>query len=918
MATRKKTSSSSPKAAKAAKKPAARSQRASAASDGAADARKGPDASGKQLVIVESPAKAKTINKYLGSEFVVAASVGHVRDLPSKAPKGSKQPVPGVDLEHDFKPTYEILPGKKKTMTDLKRAAKGATQVWFATDLDREGEAIAWHLAEELGIPAASAKRVIFNAITEAEIKKAFSNPHTIDIDKVNAQQARRILDRIVGYQVSPLLWKKVARGLSAGRVQSVAVRLIVEREREIGAFVPDEQWRVTSRLVGDPATAQKLIDAWSKFMAQRDERKNPPTLKAQAAWLAEHGAIRAELATFDGSRFDLGLTAEEFAKLGSDDPIPARVQAVAEAVGLTDVRVTTEPDPDGKGPASRRIVVAGTIDPAARYRVADVETKRTTSRPYAPFITSSLQVSASTALGFGADRTMRVAQSLYEGVNLPKQGSVGLITYMRTDSTHLSREALTEVRDHIGSAYGAKYLPEKPNFYGSSNKAAQEAHEAIRPTDVTRTPDSIRGALTEDQYKLYRLIWGRFVACQMTPAEWDATAITLERSDRKAGVALRATGRTLAFDGWYRVTGVPASADDPTLPPLKVGDALAPFSIDPEQRFTSPPPRYTEASLVKKLEEEGIGRPSTYAAIIKVIQDRGYVEQLERRFFATDLGIVVTDKLIEGFPQLMDVGYTREMELQLDRIEEEHIDWVEMLHTFYRGFSEALGHAMENMSHAKAEIEPAPYQCPECGSQTCYRFGKNGRFLSCTAYPDCSYAAPIDRDGRPQLPETVDVLCPDDGSAMVLRQGRFGPFLASVNYPETRFVLNVDRKGNVKFPAPPPVVVAELTCEKCGKPMNLRNGKRGAWLGCSGFPKCRGRMAWTKVDDAKRAELEAKLEQHEKANPQPTITRRDGTPIKDGTPVADLTLPSGVQELAIHPEAQTGAKPSGRRLQAS
>lgn len=910
MAARNAASSSRARAKKSPGSPATRKSRSGATSrpSGArrrgtapAGAAAGPGAAGKHLVIVESPAKARTINKYLGPDFVVAASVGHVRDLPGKAPKGSKQPVPGVDLERDFAPTYEVLPDKKKTIAELKRAAKGAADIWFATDLDREGEAIAWHLAEELGVPPEEAKRVIFNAITKSEIQRAFEHPHAIDLYKVNAQQARRILDRIVGYQVSPLLWKKVARGLSAGRVQSVAVRLVVEREREIMAFQPDESWRVAVRLSGALGDLAKLGMSWASFVAARDEKGAGPTLKAQAAWLAERRAVEAELVELAGRKFELGRPAADAANSsgsGAAQALDARVREVAAAVGLREIALDVTHDESARGLAQRVVAVRGQVDPAARYRVRSVETRRTHSRPPAPFITSSLQVAASTALGLGADRTMRLAQNLYEGVNIPGQGSVGLITYMRTDSTHLSAEALREVRGHIEKRFGARYLPEKPNFFGSSNKQAQEAHEAIRPTDVDRTPESLRGAIPDDQWKLYRLIWSRFVACQMTPAEWDATSVLMERSDQPTGAVLRCTGRVLVFEGFYKAAGAPASAEEPTLPPMREDDTLGPFSIEPQQRFSSPPPRYSEASLVKKLEEEGIGRPSTYASIIKVIQDRGYVEQIDRRFHATDLGMVVTDKLIEGFPQLMDVGYTREMEGELDRIEEAHTDWIEMLRQFYGPFSNALGHALENMTHAKAELDEAPYACPTCGRRTVYRFGKNGRFLSCSGYPECSYAAPIDREGRPLLPEKVDLVCPEDGSEMVLRTGRFGKFVASVNYPQTKFVLNVDRKDRLKLPAPPPLVVDRLRCEKCDSPMNLRNGVRGPWLGCSAFPKCRGRMAWTKLDEATRKELELALANHEKANPQVVVKRRDGTVVADGTPIADLMLAGGVQEL--------------------
>ena len=864
---------------------------------------KTPSAAGKQLVIVESPAKAKTINRYLGPDFVVTASVGHVRDLPSKAPKGSKQPVPGVDLENDFDPTYEVLEAKKKTVTDLKKAAKGATEIWFATDLDREGEAIAWHLAKILDVKPDEAKRVVFNAITKSEIARAFEKPRAIDEYKVNAQQARRILDRIVGYQASPLLWKKVARGLSAGRVQSVATRLIVERERQIDAFVPDESWEVGVKLALDPATAPQLAAGWAEFISTLDDKGKAPTIKRQNAWLSDHRGLRTELVEVGGNRFAVGCKAD------SIEDLSAPMTDVAEAVGLTDVSVATEEDAAGKGPARFRRTVSGTLDPATRYAVDSIETTRKSSKPFAPFITSSLQVSASNALGFATDRTMRIAQVLYMGLPIPGEGQVGLITYMRTDSTHLSADAIGQAREYIGQRHGEAYLPEKPRFYGSSNKDAQEAHEAIRPTDPRRTPEQLASSLNEEQLKLYRLIWNRFVACQMTNAQWDSTAIRFKRSDRDTGAVLKANGRVLAFDGWTRVGGVAAS-DEQVLPTFEKGDETAPFSIEPKQKFSSPPPRYNEGSLVKKLEDEGIGRPSTYASIIKVIQDRNYALQEDRRFYATDLGEVVTDKMVEAFPRLMDFGYTRDLEKRLDAIEEEHVEWREMLRDFYGRFSESLERAHEELGHAKAEIQPAPFACPKCGAMTCYRFGKNGRFLSCTAYPDCDYAAPIDRAGRPLLPEMVDIKCPEDGSQLILRTGRFGKFMASPNFPEVKFVLNLDKKGCLKLPSPPPLVT-DLECPKCEeKPLNLREGKRGPWLGCSGFPKCRGREGFAKLDEPVREQLEKDLKKHLKAHPMPVITRMDGTPIEEGTPIADLVVPGLLQDLPIHPDAVADTSP--------
>ncbi len=865
--------------------------------------RRTPSAAGKQLVIVESPAKAKTINRYLGPDFVVTASVGHIRDLPSKAPKGSKQPVPGVDLENDFEPSYEVLDAKKKTVTDLKKAAKGASQIWFATDLDREGEAIAWHLANILGVEPSAAKRVVFNAITKSEIERAFEKPHPIDEYKVNAQQARRILDRIVGYQASPLLWKKVLRGLSAGRVQSVATRLIIEREREIDAFVPDESWEVGVKLALDPANASALGSAWSDFMGQRDEQGRAPSIKRQNAWLSEHEGLRTELVELGGEKFSVGC------KKDAVEDLSAEISEVARGVGLSAVEVATSQNPDGKGPARFLRTVSGVIGSEVRYAVDGVETTRKSSKPFAPYITSTLQVAASNVLGFTADRTMRTAQQLYMGLEVPGEGQIGLITYMRTDSTHLSGDAIAMAREYIGDRHGDDYLPDKPRFYGSSNKDAQEAHEAIRPTDPRRTPDQLKSALNEDQLKLYRLIWNRFVACQMTDAKWDSTAVRFRRTDQDTGAVLKATGRVLAFDGWTRVGGVAAS-DEQVLPTFGKGDETAPFAIEPRQKFSSPPPRYNEGSLVKKLEDEGIGRPSTYASIIKVIQDRGYAEKIGKAFHATDVGEVVTDFMIEAFPKLMDFGYTRDLEKRLDAIEEEHVEWRAMLREFHGRFSDALERAQEEMPHAKSIKKPAPYACPKCGAQTCYQFGKNGYFLSCTAYPDCDYAAPIDRAGRPLLPEMVDIRCPEDGAQMILRTGRFGKFLASPNYPDTKFVLNLDKKECLKFPAPPPLMT-DITCPKCeAKPLNLRDGKRGPWLGCSGFPKCRGRESFAKLEEPVREALEKDLKKHLEAHPMPEIVRMDGTPIEEGTPIADLVVPGLIQDLPIHPEAVLDTSP--------
>lgn len=860
---------------------------------------------GKQLVIVESPSKAKTINKYLGGDYVVLASVGHVRDLPSKAPKGDKSPVPGVDLKHDFRPHYEVLPGKTRTISELKKAAKNAAQVWFATDLDREGEAIAWHLAEELDIRPEQAKRVMFAAITKDEIKRAFSNPHPINMDRVNAQQARRILDRVVGYQVSPLLWKKVARGLSAGRVQSVAVRLVVEREREIRHFVPEEYWEIDALFAMNEAEARKLGPAWTKFVDAKDEKGNPPTQKSQLAWLGEAGAIRAELVEVGGSRFE--LRSDGAAKRRSDegDPVQQRAIEVAKLAGLLDVKTSVREDDKGRGPAKFVRTVTGRIEPNVPYAIKSIETKRTSIRPAAPFITSTMQQAASTRLGFGAQRTMRAAQQLYEGVEIPGEGPVGLITYMRTDSTHLSGQALQMARDYIQRNYGEKYLPEKPNFFTSSNKDAQEAHEAIRPTSLDHPPSKLRNVLKPDQFRLYQIIWERFVACQMAPAQWDVATVLIEGgTDKARPCVFKATGRTLVFDGFYKATGVPPAAETATLPKLEEKQRVSPFAMEVDQKFTSPPSRYSEASLIKTLESEGIGRPSTYASIIQVIQDRKYVEQIDRRFYATDLGEVVTDKLVEGFPKIMDVGYTRDMEGELDKVEDDHLDWIDMLRRFYGPFSKALEEAHDSMTHAKAETTPAPkeYRCAVCQSDLVYRFGKNGRFLSCSNYPSCTYACPVDREGKPRPAEHVNVACVKCGGPMIKRNGRFGPFLGCARYNDEANpcdgILNIDKKGYVVAPSQPPLLT-DLPCPKCQSPMNLRNGIRGPWLGCSKFPKCRGRGKYAEVPESKRAELEKQLAAHEKAHPIPIVKTLDGKPLTDskGKPVPDAPRVEGLSE---------------------
>jgi DNA topoisomerase I len=784
---------------------------------------------GKHLVIVESPAKAKTINKYLGDDYVVKASMGHVRDLPSKGM--------GVDLK-TFEPEYEVIEKKDKLISELKKLAKQSEYVYLATDLDREGEAIAWHLKEALEIPDAKARRVIFNAITKAEIQKAFQNTKSIDIDRVNAQQARRILDRIVGYEISPLLWRKVARGLSAGRVQSVAVRLIVEREREIEKFIPEEHWKIggvfSTRV--DSAGCKVLADKWHDFLTNTGNGER--TKHEREAWLTEHDAFNAELIELAGKKFEVD---------NKNDALKA-----AELLGFVLNRDQTTEDPDGKGPAKQLTrYYAKPLGSCPNFTVRGIEKKRTTSKPSAPFITSTLQQGASSRLSMGAQKTMRTAQGLYES---------GYITYMRTDSTHLSADAIGMARSYIKSEFGDRYLPEKANVYTSSNKSAQEAHEAIRPTDVSFTPADARNKLGPDDAKLYQLIWSRFLACQMPPAEFDQTSVTITAPTKQGDAIFRASGRKLVFDGFMKVAGV--SSEDQLLPELKEKQPVAPVEFDPTQHFTQPPPRFSEASLVKELEKQGIGRPSTYASIIQTIQDREYVEQIDRRFWATMLGSIVTDKLIQAFPEIMDVGFTAGMELKLDSIEEQHLDWIKLLKDFYGPFHEVVDGALEKIEHAGGT--QSPYKCDKCGRPMVYRISKNGFFLSCTGYPECDGTKPVDKQGKPTLRVVSEHKCPTCGREMIKRKGRFGEFLGCSGYsvknekgePSCNVIINLDKEGN---PQPPKIKIhTTVACDKCGSPMVLRDSKRGPFLGCSSFPKCRNTKMMKKLEGADLAQVEA------------------------------------------------------------
>ncbi|QEH36152.1 DNA topoisomerase 1 [Aquisphaera giovannonii] len=779
------TKAAAPKAtkAKAARGKAAAPEDAAPASGG-----------GRALVIVESPKKAKSINKFLGSKYIVKASMGHVRDLPKRKL--------GLDVADGYAPSYEVVPAKKETVTDLKREAARAGVVYLATDPDREGEAIAWHLQQALELPDDRVRRVTFHEITERAVRDAFTHVGPINVDMVNAQQARRFLDRFVGYQLSPLLWSKVARNLSAGRVQSVAVRLIADREKEIRAFVSEEYWKITATVSPAGATAE-------------------------------------------ADRFEAGLVEYEGAKFAANNE--------ADAHKVRDVL------------ASERFLVSR-VDEADKQDRADP-----------PFKTSTLQQQAAIRLRYSGKKTMKIAQELYEGIDVDGSGPVGLITYMRTDSLSVSQEAMEAVRGLIHDDFGDKYLPAKPIRY-AAGKNAQEAHEAIRPTDLKLAPDKIKGKLSHDQFRLYQLIYWRFVASQMAPAVFTVTDVAIA-----AGPGLFKTqGKVLKFDGHKRVWPPGGKLEDALLPPLKAGQELDLHELAPTQHFTQPPPRYSEATLIKALEKENIGRPSTYAPIIQTIQDRMYVEQKERRFFATDLGMVVTDLLVKHFPKILDLKFTAHMEDELDDIATAKEDMVKVLDEFYYPFQDALKTAQTQMERVsiptdevchvcgapmvlkfgrtgqflgcskypeckatrplggqpRAEAVESGHACPKCHKPLLIRENKRGeKFLSCSGYPECKESFNIDENGNP-VPsrQETEYKCEKCGKPMALRQGRRGPFLGCTGYPKCRNVQDVDAEGK-----PVQVVDLGINCEKCGKPMKVRQGRRGPFLGCTGYPKCRG-----------------------------------------------------------------------------
>jgi DNA topoisomerase I len=712
----------------------------------------------KSLVIVESPAKAKTINKYLGRGYTVQASYGHVMDLPKK--------VLGIDTEKGFEPTYEVIPGKVKVISELKKAAKAADAIYLAGDPDREGEAICAHLAEVLGKTKADRKkifRVMFNEITPKAIKAAFDKPGQVDNNLVDAQQARRVLDRLVGYKISPLLWDKVRRGLSAGRVQTVALRLIVERENEIRAFTPKEYW-----------TIHALLAAGS-----------PP-------------AFEAKLHRYKGEEIEVNN------------------EAAAQKV-VADVE-------------KAKWLVSGVVQ----------KEKRRFAPP--PFTTSKLQQAGYNRLRYTAKRTMMLAQRLYEGVELGDEGSVALITYMRTDSVRVSNDALDQVREHIGSAYGPAYVPEKPNVY-KSKKDAQEGHEAVRPTDVTRTPDSVRKYLEDDMFKLYQLIWQRFVASQMVPAVFDQTTIDIAVADYQ----FRATGSVMKFEGFLAAYQAavedddkdPDDAESRTLPQVSEGERLTLDKIRPDQHFTEPPPRYTEATLVKELEEKGIGRPSTYASIISVIVEREYVNKDQGRFTPTMLGEKVSGLLVKSFEDIFDVGFTARLEEELDEIEEGKLPWRDAVKEFWDRFTVDLDRADDEMLSYKAGI-PTGLKCEKCGEgEQLERISRHGFFLGCSRYPDCDFTRDLSEVTEPVDPNAPPKIeyCDNCGKEMQIKRGRFGVFLACTGYPDCKTTKRL--MSGTKIPRQPDVPLDE-NCPTCSSQLLRRQGRFGDFIGCSKYPKCK------------------------------------------------------------------------------
>jgi DNA topoisomerase I len=717
----------------------------------------------KNLIIVESPTKAKTISRFLGKDFVIEASYGHLRDLPK-----SKM---GIDIEHDFQPQYIIARDNQKTVTKLKKLAIATPIIYLATDEDREGEAISWHLLEAFKTtkkntkekidPAEidkKAQRIVFHEITEEAIKEALKNPRSINMDMVNAQQARRVLDRLVGYELSPFLWKKVAKGLSAGRVQSVALRLVVEREREIDKFKPQEYWSIEA--IFHKAKGETM-------------------------------AIQTKLAKIDGKSLD------KFAL-----PDKNAADKIIEELGQT------------------------------TFHIADIQKKQTKKSPLPPFTTSTLQQESNRKLGYSARQTMVLAQQLYEGVDLGNKGAEGLITYMRTDSLNLADKFLTESKEWLTKQFGKEYGLMEPRRFKAKSKLAQEAHEAIRPTEVTNTPESINQYLDPKQLKLYELIWQRAVASQMPEAIMDSLAVDI--NDEKNRHTFRANGSTVKFEGYLKVYRNIAETE---LPPLEKDESVIADKVEPMQHFTEPPARYSEAGLVKALEEYDIGRPSTYAPTIGTIVERGYVEKENKRLKPTEIGFLVTDVLVEHFPVIMDYKFTAHMEDDLDEIANGQKEWVPVIKEFYGPFKENLMKKHEEVDKKALTEQATDHICEKCGKPMIIKIGRFGKFLACSGYPECKNTKPLDREGKivEQSPEETEQKCEKCGKPMVLKHGRFGPFMACSGYPECKNIKNIEQKTGV-------------TCPQCGKgDIVAKRSRQGrTFYACNKYPDCKFAL-WSK-----------------------------------------------------------------------
>jgi len=777
----------------------------------------------RTLIVVESPSKAKTINKYLGDKYTVFASVGHIRDLPKKEI--------GLDFEHHYEPRYEIIAGKEKVVHQLKKLAAEANEILIATDPDREGEAIAWHISKEIGVTNKPVSRVLFNEITKNAIIAAIQAPRQIDDCLVRSQQTRQGLDKIVGYKISPFLWNVVLRGLSAGRVQSVALRLICEREAEITRFQIEEYWSIAADFT-----------------------------------TPGHESFRARLVRLDGDKPHISN------------------QQKAEAIAA--------------------LIKKG------NFAVRDIAPRLQQRKAPLPFTTSLLQQAASNQLGFGSQKTMRIAQQLYEGIDLGAEGTAGLITYMRTDSTRIGAEAVVEVRGYINQQFGKEYI----GFGGAAKpgKNAQDAHEAIRPTSIFKKPDQLKPYLSADQFKLYELIWKRFLAAMMAPAKIEQTRVDVE--DRAEKFLFRATGSRVLFAGFMRVYDDQKELDYEAqtstkedvekeltvkLPEqLSLNDPLGLANLDQKQSFTRPPARYSEATLVKDLDHFGIGRPSTYASIFSTLQDRRYVELEKKKILPTELGKDVSLILVANFPDLFNVDFTAFMENELDKVASGEDEYEKVLDNFYKPLEAVLG---LRKSNPIVPQNSETVRCEKCGEGLMVvKWTANGKFFGCSCYPKCKNIKAISSN-KAKAVDTA-ILCPSCKEGhMLLRSGRFGAFLACSNYPKCNTLLNLSKQRHIE-PLKTPPVVTTILCPKCSSPLYLRSGKRGLWLGCSKFPKCKGRLAWSTLDESTQSHWEAIMSDHQKAHPAVMLTMIDGKAVPMTVPVDDIIMKAEEAGLIASP----------------